>query len=350
MPNSSKTRQFSASMLDTNCAFLPAGTTPSKTIKVGFILLQHFSMMSFTAAVDVLITANLVQSKSLFTVDSYALQNCSVTSDLGIDIAVSGPISEIELDGEDALNILIVCGGLRCNYHAEPKLTRLLQAADNKQLLLGSLWNGVIALAQASTLHDLPCALHLDNHALMQEQHCNVNLTQSSYSITPRHISCVDAIAALEMMLKTVERLKGPAIARAVKEILSCSRSSDQDNQKLVQSGDSENFPEKLRSAIQLMNSNIEEPIAIEEMASYLQTSRRQIERLFKLHLHTSPSRHYLEIRLTYARRLLLQSDDSITNIAIACGFVSSNHFSNCFRDYFKAAPSSCRNRKPHSD
>lgn len=346
MPNSSKTRQFSTSMLDTNSAFLPAGTDLSKTIKVGFILLQHFSMMSFTAAVDVLITANLVQSKSLFTVSSYALQESSVTSDLGIDIAVNGPISEIELGGENALDILIVCGGLRCTYHAQPKLDRLLKAADSKQLLLGSLWNGAIALAQAKTLHDLPCALHLDNHALMQEQHCSVNLTQSSFSITPKHISCVDAIAALEMMLKTVERLKGPEIARAIKEILSCNRSRDRNTDQLVQSGDSEDFPEKLRSVIALMNNNIEEPIAIEEMASYLKTSRRQIERLFKLHLHTSPSRHYLEVRLTYARRLLLQSDDSITNIAIACGFVSSNHFSNCFRDYFKAAPSTCRKRK----
>jgi len=341
----SNNRQFSESMLGANSAFLPAAKEPSKAIKVGFILLQNFSMMSFTAAVDVLVTANLIQSKSLFKVKSYALQSSSVTSDLGIDISVNGAISDIELDGEEALEILIVCGGLRCDFRAEPNLNRLLQTVDRKGVLLGSLWNGVIALAQAKLLDDFPCVLHIDNHALMREKYPTVNLSQSSVSISEKHISCVDAISALEMMLKTIERLKGQHIARAVKEILSCNRSGHQGADQLVQSGDSERFPEKLRSAIELMNNNIEEPISIEEMLTYLKTSRRKMERLFKMYLNTSPYKHYLEIRVTYSRRLLLQSNDSITDIAIACGFVSGNHFSNCFRNYFKVSPSICRKR-----
>ncbi|MEH6826468.1 MAG: helix-turn-helix domain-containing protein, partial [Motiliproteus sp.] len=71
--------------------------------------------------------------------------------------------------------------------------------------------------------------------------------------------------------------------------------------------------------------------------------SRRRIERLFQTHLETTPSRYYLELRITQARRLLLQSNDSIANIAVACGFLSSTHFSHCFKDYFGASPSQAR-------
>ncbi|MCT7656036.1 helix-turn-helix domain-containing protein [Oceanimonas sp. NS1] len=44
-------------------------------------------------------------------------------------------------------------------------------------------------------------------------------------------------------------------------------------------------------------------------------------------------------MRITQARRLLLQSDDSIANIAVACGFASSTHFSHCFKDFFGVSP-----------
>nr|WP_315983903.1 helix-turn-helix domain-containing protein [Aliamphritea spongicola] len=59
--------------------------------------------------------------------------------------------------------------------------------------------------------------------------------------------------------------------------------------------------------------------------------------------METSPSKYYLELRITQARRLLLQTSHSITDIALACGFVSSSHFSNCYKDYFGTAPTFAR-------
>lgn len=346
MSDVGKKRQFSKVMRDANSLYLKAEQSDEQQINVGFILLENFSMMAFTAAVDTLVTANLVQSETLFKVSTFGLSTTAVTSDLGIDISTQGNIGQIALRGPSALNILVVCGGFRCSLKTQPSLNYLLKNAHQQQIILGGIWNGVISLAQAHLLNDTPCALHPDNHALMREQFENVQLSDKSFVVTPKRISCADALSAMDMMLDTIEQLKGQEIVRAVREILSCNRSQDQDGAKLVQNGDNQDLPPMLRNAIQLMNSNIEEPLAIEELAQYLSTSRRQIERLFKLHLDTSPSRHYLEIRLTYARRLLVQSEDSITNIAIACGFVSSNHFSNCFRDYFKMPPSTARKQQ----
>lgn len=340
------TRNFSSTMQDTNSAYLAQSDEQANQVNIGFILLEHFSMMSFTAAVDVLVTANLVQSDVLFKVTSYALKAQSVTSDLGIDITPSSKLAEIKNSTHAPLDILIVCGGLRCSLAPSTKLIQVLKQADSQNVTLGSIWNGVITLAQAQLLNEQTCSLHIDNHPLMKEHHPGVKLTDMSYICSPTHLSCADALGALDMMLNLVENLKGPAVSRAVREILSCNRSREGRDDKLIQFGDNDQLPAILRSAIQLMNTNIEEPIAIDEMAKYLNANRRQLERLFKQHLNTSPSRHYLEIRLTYARRLLIHSADSITNIAIASGFVSSNHFSNCFSQYFKMPPSACRKKK----
>ena len=82
------------------------------------------------------------------------------------------------------------------------------------------------------------------------------------------------------------------------------------------------------------MEANLEEPISLQELADFVQLSRRQLERLFLKYLHCTPSRYYLKLRLDRARRLVKQSSRSIVEITSMCGFVSTTHFSRCYRKY----------------
>ena len=117
--------------------------------------------MSFTAAVDVLVTSNLVQSSTLFKVTSYALNSHSITSDLGIDITTTNRLSEISFSADNHLDILVVCGGLRCSLLPDASLTKLLKKAANHNILLGSIWSGAFALAHADVLQNKPfCTAH----------------------------------------------------------------------------------------------------------------------------------------------------------------------------------------------
>ena len=56
-------------------------------------------------------------------------------------------------------------------------------------------------------------------------------------------------------------------------------------------------------------------------------------------YLQRTPTRHYLEIRLSRARLLLQQTDLSVLDVALACGFVSASHFSKCYREFFGKKP-----------
>lgn len=87
------------------------------------------------------------------------------------------------------------------------------------------------------------------------------------------------------------------------------------------------------------MEANLEEPIDLDELAVYVAVSRRQLERLFQKYLHCSPSRYYLKLRLIRARQLLKQTPMSIIEVASVCGFVSTPHFSKCYREYFGIPP-----------
>ena len=95
----------------------------------------------------------------------------------------------------------------------------------------------------------------------------------------------------------------------------------------------------KLQEIVALMEANLEEPIDLDELACFVDISRRQLERLFQKYLHCSPSRYYLKLRLIRARQLLKQTSMSIIEVASVCGFVSTPHFSKCYREYFGIPP-----------
>ena len=67
--------------------------------------------------------------------------------------------------------------------------------------------------------------------------------------------------------------------------------------------------------------------------------SPRQLERLFARYLGRSPQRYYMEIRLERARNLLMQTEMSVIEIALASGFASAAHFSKCYRVTYGSTP-----------
>ena len=46
-----------------------------------------------------------------------------------------------------------------------------------------------------------------------------------------------------------------------------------------------------------------------------------------------------MELRLQKARNLLMQTDMSVINVALACGFASPSHFSKCYRSHYNTTP-----------
>ncbi|WP_447028008.1 helix-turn-helix domain-containing protein [Vibrio parahaemolyticus] len=72
--------------------------------------------------------------------------------------------------------------------------------------------------------------------------------------------------------------------------------------------------------------------------------SKRQLERLFRQFLNTSPNQYLREVQLNYATKLLCEeSERSVQYIAEQCGFADSNYFSKCFKQKFQQSPRAYR-------
>lgn len=310
--------------------------------RVCFVLREHFSMMAFTGAVDALLTANLMSSGCLFEVLVVGGASDLVVSDLGIAVSTDCPLALLDERRQD---ILIVCGGFRVRLESDPLLRAKLRHADAAGAVLGGLWNGAYFLAEAGLLEGHECAFHPDGRAMMAELFPGVRVSNQPQVVDRRRISCAGPNSSLGLMREIVRCSGGTELLSAVDNVLSCDKTADVAEVGAPLVDVAPVLPRTLKLALELMGSNIEDPIGLEEIAFYVRISRRQLERLFRRHVGTSPERYYLELRLTHARQLLQHTRQPLVDVALASGFASLPHFHRCFRAFFDITPGRFRER-----
>lgn len=325
-------RSFSETLQGQNLRFVAANKDASRQTRVGFLLQEHFSLPAFTQALDVLVTANLIE-RGLFVTRTFSLDGQAVTSDLGIVIC-----PDAELTGKDLaeLDLLVICAGLRTPLRPIPALRQLLRMAADKQVALAGLWSGAWFIGQAGLLDGYRCAIHPEHRAALAEIARHSQVTSESFVVDRDRLTAASPTGAFHMVLEWIGTLHGNDLAEGIVGILAFEES----RYKRVKPTLHAKMSEPLRTVINLMSANIEEPLSTDQLAAYSGRSRRQIERLFQQQLGTTPARYYLELRITEGRRLLQHSDLPVLDVSVACGFVSPSHFSKCYTAYFGNSPS----------
>ena len=180
---------------------------------------------------------------------------------------------------------------------------------------------------------------------MMNELYPKVRISRQAHVLDRRRMSCAGACSALDMMLAMLEQAGGMPLRRAVEQMLACDRSRVANDTAAGVADIDPGMPHGVRLALELMHANIEDPIGIDEIAEHAGLSRRHLERLFHRHVQATPPRYYLELRLTHARQLLQHTNKSLTEVAVASGFVSFPHFYRRFRELFAIAPRQYRAR-----
>lgn len=84
-------------------------------------------------------------------------------------------------------------------------------------------------------------------------------------------------------------------------------------------------------SAMRFIRSEHHRSITVDDMAEHVAVSRRSLERRFREALNRSPREELVRFRIERARRLLRQTELSITAIAEACGFPNQPYFTRSF-------------------
>jgi transcriptional regulator GlxA family with amidase domain len=308
-----------------------------------FVLLENFTLLSFASAVECLRIANRMAEQELYTWVLTGDSEDVITCSAGVRFNLDFPLSE--LNRED---VVLVCGGMDVQQATTKRMLNWLRREARRGLRMGGLCTASYVLAKAGLLDGKRATIHWENHDSFLEEFEEVHLTKSVFVIDGNRMSTAGGTSSIDLMLNIIADDHGEKLANAVadQQIYSSIR-TDQDTQRLsVPTRIGVRHP-KLSQVIQMMESNIEEPISPSVLAREVGMSTRQLERLFRRYLSRSPKRYYMELRLQKARNLLMQTDMTVINVALACGFASPSHFSKCYRAHYNTTP--YRERGAHS-
>ncbi len=306
---------------------------------VGFLLCDTFAMLPFISSLEPMRAANRYSGSHLYSWQLFSETGEPVVASNGLSL----PVNE-RFGDEWKLDRLIVCGSHSPHLPTHPDTLRMLRRLSGRGVSMGALDTGSFLLARANLIGSRRCTLHWECMPGFRQEFPQLKVSNELFEIDGKIFTCSGGDAALDMMLTIVANDHDQALASKVAELFvhtTIRNSSDSQRMSVVERDGI--FHPKLVSAIELMEANIDTPLRSEELATMVNLSKRQLERLFRSHLNATPTMHYQQIRLRAGHDLLLQTSLSVLEIADACGFSSADHFSKRFRAYFSQSPTDLR-------
>lgn len=100
----------------------------------------------------------------------------------------------------------------------------------------------------------------------------------------------------------------------------------------------------EIDKSIEYMHSNLDQKITLESLAKTAHMSPSYYSRTFKKETGQSCISYLNQIRLERVKRLLMEGDKSITEIALECGFSSPAYLSSSFYRRYKLSPTEYQN------
>jgi len=303
--------------------------------RVAFLLVPSFSMIAFTSAVEPLRLANRASGRELYRWHLFSTDGKPVAASNGIELR-----PEAGIETAAGFGTVVLCSGIGGHAFSDRALFAALRRFDRQGADIGALCTGSHILARAGLLDGYRCTIHWENLAGFSEDFPQIDVTAELFEVDRNRFTCSGGTAALDMMLNLIAQQHGQELAAQVSDQFIHERIRDRhDHQRMALPARLGVRHPKLLSVITLMEEHLEEPLERHDLAKAAGLSNRQLERLFRKYLNRSPARYYVELRLNRARLLLLQTNMSVIDVALACGFVSASHFSKCYRDFFGRTP-----------
>ncbi len=317
-------------------------------IHVGFLLVNNFTLLALSSAMEPLRMANQLAGKKLYTWNMIGGDGEPIRASGGMQV-----IPDYTLEDPIDYDIVFVVSGINVMDNYDVRHVRWLKAAVGRVGTLGGLCTGPYLMAKAGLLDGYSCSAHWECIAALQEEYPLVYCNNNLFSFDRDRVTCTGGDVPMHMMMHLIGMQQGSSMANAISDMFVCERIRDsQEPQRVRLSAPNFVNQPKLSEALQLMEANIEEPIELKEIAELVGISRRHLERLFLAYLSCSPSRFYLKLRLERARQLLTQTPLSIVEISAVCGFISAPHFSRSYRKHMGRTPKAERDlrRKTPTD
>ncbi|MEX3009733.1 GlxA family transcriptional regulator [Hoeflea sp. TYP-13] len=318
----------------------------TRPFRVGFLLIDGFALLSYSAAIEPLRAANLLAGRKLYEIEQLPVLGGQSVSSSGAIIKASAHLGErVDFD-----LILVVAGGDPARFSDE-RIYQWLRHLARRGVRMGGVSGGPVILAQSGIMAGRRMTVHWEHAPALAEFAPALILERTIYVIDRDRLTCAGGTAALDMMHALITGHHGADFARRVSDWFVHTEIRPAGGPQ--RAGPVERYgtaSTPVLRAIELMENHIADPLELGQLADLTGLGARQLNRLFKDKLGRSTMGFYRDLRLDKADNLLSQSTLNITEIALAAGFANSAHFSHSYRQKFGRSPSARRGQFARSD
>ncbi|RUX47511.1 GlxA family transcriptional regulator [Mesorhizobium sp. M4A.F.Ca.ET.050.02.1.1] len=313
--------------------------------RVVILLLPGFSQLSLSSFIDPLRLANSMTGRSYFDWVISSSDGRPIECASGLVVSASKTFASVAMDlrGAGRPDMVVICAGEAVEKHASASLLNLLRQCRRHQVPISALGTAAWLLAESGILNGASCTIHWEKLAAFSECFGRLHVTDSLFVRDGDVVTCAGEFASFDLAMELISSRLGRDSASAVCRRTTAGQWRSGSERQRANGAQYAGISKKVAETISLMEQHIEDPLPLRDLAKCVGLSRRQIERLFERYVSCSPMRYYLRLRLELAERLIEQTNMSMVEIAVACGFASSSHFSKCFREVFGRAPRTFR-------
>lgn len=321
-----------------------SGVNQRKRLNIGFILAPNFTLLAFSGIVDTLRLAADEFDRSRQINCSWSILSHDmrpIRSSCGVSIL---PTSE--LIDPVCFDYIVVVGGVMDGQDLHVKLKTYLQQANGWAVPLVSVCTGCFVLANLGLLRDYRCCVSWFHAAEFGHRFPEIDATSEELFVIDRdRISCAGGVSVIHLAAHLVEKYCGPTAARKALRIMIETKQLPAVTLQPQPLFGANSRDLRVRKALLLMERTLSNPVSTDFIARHVGLSKRQLERLFRTEIQQTPADFFLAMRLNKAQDMLRICKESITGIALECGFTNRSHFAATFRTKYGFSPSLARER-----
>ncbi|MFD9081347.1 GlxA family transcriptional regulator [Streptomyces erythrochromogenes] len=272
-----------------------------------------------------------------------------VTTSAGVRILPDTTFAELAGRSVDTLlvpgSVEIDAAG-RARAVAHPAVVGRVKDLAGRTRRVASVCVGAHILAEAGLLDGRRATTHWSTAQQLAADHPAVEVDADPIFIRDRDVWTGAGISAcLDLSLALVADDFGEAVALRVARqlVMYLKRPSGQSQFSVPLAPlSTTRRTEDLRHHV---TSNIAGRLSVADLAAYAHVSERQLTRIFKTELGTTPAAYIESARVEVARNQLESTDATLDRIASACGFNTTDTLIRAFRRTLDTTPTEYRNR-----
>ena len=318
----------------------------TRPIKVGFYLYNGLQALDAVGPFEILFGANEILRKSVYELHLFSEQGQSVRGKSGMELGPCRPVSDIQQVGP--LDTFFVPGGDDAfKEYKKSTVLDLIRRQNDSVRRLCSVCSGSIILAEAGLLDGKRATSHWAVCNWMAENYPNILVDADAIYVKADKIyTSAGVTAGMDLALALVEEDFGHEVALKVarRKVMFMKRPGGQSQFSTQLKAQ---FQEKERDrnlAVWILN-NIGTSLTVDRMAQEVGMSARSFARYFAKTFGETPARFVENCRIESARRLLEESDQTIDQVAVRCGFTSAEIMRRSFHRHLHISPADYRSR-----